>query len=263
MFKRKPRTWGRTALEFLYPRGGWWRAALYVVHRIRRLPDPAHRISRGIGAGVFVCFTPFFGLHFVLATAVAWAIRGNILAALLATFFGNPLTFPLIAELSLGIGNWILGAPGGMHLPQIVEAFSRAMGDVVRNLGALFTPAEADWGGILRFWREVLLPYFLGGLGPGMLTGVAAYFATTPVITTYQRARVKRLRKRYEKRMAEAAAKAAARAAMSGDGKSAKRGGDKKTAVTLEADLWDERGAVPALRNEPGAEARMTMKAED
>ena len=85
MFKRKPRTWGRTALEFFYPRGGWTRAALYVVHRIRRLPDPAHRISRGVAAGVFVCFTPYFGLHFVMATLIAWVIRGNILAALLAT----------------------------------------------------------------------------------------------------------------------------------------------------------------------------------
>ena len=79
-----------------------------------------------MASGVFVCFTPFFGLHFVLATAIAWAIRGNILAALLATFFGNPLTFPIIAEVSLEIGSRILGLPHDVHLPQIVEAFGRA-----------------------------------------------------------------------------------------------------------------------------------------
>ncbi|PIE06792.1 MAG: hypothetical protein CSA74_10790 [Rhodobacterales bacterium] len=212
MFKRKPRTWGRTALEFLYPRGGWWRAAIYVIHRIRRLPDPAHRISRGIGAGVFVCFTPFFGMHFVLATAIAWVIRGNIFAALLATFVGNPLTFPLIAEVSIGIGTVIVGSPDNIHLPQIVEAFSQAMGDVLRNLAALFTPAEADWRGVRRFWHDVIFPYFIGGLGPGIAAAVASYYFATPVITTYQKARVKRLRKRYEKRMAEAAARAEERA---------------------------------------------------
>ena len=210
MFKRKPRTWGRTALEVLYPRGGWTRAARYVVHRIRRLPDPAHRISRGVASGVFVCFTPFFGLHFVFATALAWAIRGNILAALLATFFGNPLTFPIIAEVSLEIGTRLLGMPHNVHLPQLVEAFSQAMGEVMRNLLAIFTADPAEWGGIGRFWDRVMFPYFIGGLAPGLATAIAAYFATTPVITAYQKRRVKQLKKRYDKRMAEATARARA-----------------------------------------------------
>ncbi len=210
VFKRKPRSWGRTALEFVYPRGGWTRAALYVVHRIRRLPDPAHRISRGVAAGVFVCFTPFFGLHFVLATAIAWAIGGNILAALLATFFGNPLTFPIIAEVSLEIGTRILGLPDNIHLPQIVEAFSRAMGEVWANVLAVFTSEHTEWHGLGRFWDRVMWPYFIGGIGPGLFVSVIAYFVTTPVITAYQRQRVKRLKKRYEKRLAEAAARAEA-----------------------------------------------------
>lgn len=207
MFKRKPRTWGRTALEFFYPRGGWTRAAVYVIHRIRRLPDPAHRISRGVAAGVFVCFTPFFGLHFVLAATVAWAIRGNMLAALLATFFGNPLTFPIIAELSLEIGSRLLGLPHTAHLPQIIDAFSHAMRDIGHNLMAVFTADQADWRGLGVFWQRILFPYFVGGLAPGFITALVAYFATTPVITAYQKGRVKRLKKRYEKRMAEAAAR--------------------------------------------------------
>lgn len=208
MFKRNPRTWGRTFLEFFYPRGGWTRAARYVIHRIRRLPDPAHRISRGVAAGVFVCFTPFFGLHFVLAALIAVVIRGNVLAALLATFFGNPLTFPIIAEMSLEIGTRLLGLPDNIHLPQIFEAFSHALGDIWRNLLASVTAEQADWHGFGRFWDRIMLPYIVGGLAPGLVVSTAAYFATTPVITAYQKTRVKRLKKRYEKRMAEAAARA-------------------------------------------------------
>lgn len=210
MFKRKPRTWGRTFLEFFYPRGGWTRAARYVIHRIRRLPDPAHRISRGVAAGVFVCFTPLFGLHFLTAALIAWVIRGNILAALLATFVGNPLTFPLIAEISLELGSRILGLPNDMHLPQVVEAFSHALGDIWRNVKAVFTPEVAHWHGFGRFWQRVMLPYLVGGIAPGLVAAVVSYFVTTPVITAYQKSRVKRLKKRYEKRMAEAAARAEA-----------------------------------------------------
>ncbi|HHC29193.1 MAG TPA: DUF2062 domain-containing protein [Rhodobacterales bacterium] len=209
MFKRNPRTWFRAGLEFFYPRGGWYRAARYVVHRIRRLPDPAHRISRGIAAGVFVCFTPFFGLHFVTAALIAWIIRGNVLAALLATFVGNPLTFPLIAELSLDLGSRLMHLPMDMHLPQVIEAFGRATHDIWHNFLALFTSEQADWHGVSRFWHRVLLPYLVGGLMPGLGAAFIAYGLSRPVITAYQKARIKRLKKRYDKRMAEQAARLA------------------------------------------------------
>lgn len=220
MFKRNPRTWARAVLEFFYPRGGWYRASRYVIHRIRRLPDPAHRISRGIAAGVFVCFTPFFGLHFLTATIIAWAIRGNILAALLATFVGNPLTFPFIAELSLDLGSRILGQPVDMHLPQVVEAVGHGLWDLWNNFLAIFTPRHAEWGGIRYLFQRVFLPYTVGGLMPGLGAALIAYGLANPVITAYQKARIKRLKKRYEKRMAEQAARLAEQeqAAANGEG---------------------------------------------
>jgi uncharacterized protein (DUF2062 family) len=214
VFKRNPRSSARIVLEFFYPRGGWYRAARYAIHRIRRLPDPAHRISRGIAAGVFVCFTPFFGLHFATAALIAWVIRGNILAALLATFVGNPLTFPVIAEISLDLGSRLLGLPVDMHLPQVIEAVGSAFIDLWRNFLAIFTPRHADWQGITHLFWRVILPYTVGGAGPGLVAAIAAYVIANPVIAAYQKARVKRLRKRYEKRMAERAAEAEAREAL-------------------------------------------------
>ncbi|MCX8509052.1 MAG: DUF2062 domain-containing protein, partial [Rhodobacteraceae bacterium] len=98
VFRRRDRRPVLRALtELIFPRGGWKRATQYVIHRLRRLPDPPHRIARGIFAGVFISFTPFFGFHFFGAIAIAMVLRGNVLAALLATFFGNPVTTPLIA----------------------------------------------------------------------------------------------------------------------------------------------------------------------
>lgn len=88
---------------------GWTRAFHYVKHRVRRLPDTPERIARGIWAGVFTTFTPFYGLHFVVAALVGKAMRGNLLAALMATFFGNPLTYVPIGIASLKTGHWLLG----------------------------------------------------------------------------------------------------------------------------------------------------------
>ena len=200
VFKRRtPRTYYQAVTESLYPRGGWRRAAWYVWHRLRRLPDPAHKISRGIACGVFVSFTPFFGMHFVFAAALAWLVNGNLMAALLATFFGNPLTFPFIAAVSMELGSWILGQPS-IPLPFVVSAFSDAAVELWRNLIAIFTPDTTQWGGLARFFSRVFMPYLVGCLLPGLAIGTAAYFLSNPLLSAYQKARVARLKKKFAKK---------------------------------------------------------------
>lgn len=206
MFKRRTkRSWSRQVADFLYPPGGFVRALRYVGYRLRRLPDPAHKISRGIAVGIFVCFTPFFGFHFLISAFLAWLIRGNVLAALLATFFGNPLTFPVIASLSVQLGYDILGIPGMVSLPRVFNAFSQAGLSLWRNLAATVTGEPANWEGMATFFHFVFLPYLVGGLLPGLLCSVLAYALSRPLITAYQKARIARMKKSYEKRRRKAA----------------------------------------------------------
>lgn len=171
----------------------------YVAYRLRRLPDPAHKISRGIAAGVFASFTPFFGMHFVIAAFLSWVMRANILAALLATFVGNPLTFPLIAAVSMEVGSLILDQRG-LPLPLVLSSFSEAANDLWRNFVAMFTEDPARWGGLRVFFERVFLPYLVGGIMPGIAAGVSAYFLANPVIVAYQKARLSRLKKKFAKK---------------------------------------------------------------
>ena len=201
VFKRRnPRTLLQRMADGLYPKGGWTRAASYVMHRLRRLPDPPHKIARGIAAGVFISFTPLFGFHFIFAALLALAMQGNVLAALLATFVGNPLTFPIIATVSLEIGSWMLGTPGGAPLPEIVEGFSRASLELWRNLVAMFTDDVAHWDRLGTFFHRVFLPYLVGGIVPGVIAGVVAYWLALPAVTAYQKRRQKKLMERAIKR---------------------------------------------------------------
>ncbi|MEM9709960.1 MAG: DUF2062 domain-containing protein [Pseudomonadota bacterium] len=205
VFKRRtPRSWLQFIAEGFWPRGGWARASRYVVHRLRRLPDPAHKISRGIAAGVFTSFTPFFGLHFLMSAVLAWCLRGNILAALLATFVGNPLTFPLIASIATEIGSWMLGTPH-MPLQGIWQSFSNASVELWRNGAALFTSDTANWGRLEAFFDVVFLPYLIGGLFPGFVAAFAAYYLSHPLIMAYQKTRIKRQKARAKRRMAKQA----------------------------------------------------------
>lgn len=206
VFRRRDRRPLTTAVsEFFFPRGGWTRAAQYVAHRLRRLPDPPHRIARGVFAGVFISFTPLFGLHFIGAWLIAWALRGNILAALLATFFGNPLTTPVIAITSIELGHWMLGTASTVGFAEITGFFADATGEIWQNIYAIFTPAEMTWDNLKEFFDGIFLPYLIGGIVPGILVAIICYYATLPVVGAFQKIRDRQRRERIEKALEKSA----------------------------------------------------------
>lgn len=196
IFKRRDRRpiW-QIVFDFVYPRGGWGRAFEYVKHRVRRLPDTPEKISRGIWAGVFTTFTPFYGLHFIVAAVIARVMRGNILAALLGTFFGNPLTYLPIAVASLSTGHFLLGTRPNQDLDRsIADNFAGASSDLFHNFEALFSAAAMDWHGLSEFYDEVFFPYMIGGVIPGVIVATIAYYLSVPLIRVYQNRRRKILR---------------------------------------------------------------------
>ena len=212
MFKRKPRSYSQRASDIVYPRGGWGRAIQYTLHRVRRLPDQPHRIGRGVAAGVFISFTPLFGIHLLGAMAVGWAIGGNVLAAVIGSLVGNPVTIPFIAVLSLRLGRWMLGVEGSMAPTAIFEAFSQATRQLTHNVLSIFDERVAHWDRLGHFWDTIFLPYLVGGFGPGLLTAIAFHYMTVPLVRRFQARRAEGLARRARLR-AEADAALYARAA--------------------------------------------------
>jgi uncharacterized protein (DUF2062 family) len=198
VFKRRNKqTYSQWIAEFLYPRKGWRRGIDYVSYRIKRLPDTPHKIALGIACGTFVTFTPLFGLHFFLAWFLALMLRGNVLAAILGTFVGNPITFPFIAASSYQLGLTILG----MRKKETVwvklrESFEEAFITIWSNFKSLFGYEKSSWDGFVEFLQNVFLPYLIGGIIPGIVTAVVMYFFSKPLIATYQKRRRLKLRER-------------------------------------------------------------------
>ncbi|KCV82183.1 hypothetical protein ATO10_07332 [Actibacterium atlanticum] len=211
VFKRRDkRSWIQIVLEFIYPRGGWQRAFYYMRHRVRRLPDSPERIARGIFAGVFTAFTPFYGLHFVIAALIARVMNGNMLASLAGTFFGNPLTYIPIGVVSLKVGHFLRGTEFEDEVDDsLVDKFFGAGQDLLVNFGALFTDRDADWARLSQFFDEVFLPYLVGGIVPGIIAGVVCYYLSVPVIAAYQKRRAGKIKKKLEELREKAARKKA------------------------------------------------------
>lgn len=208
VFKRRdPRSILRLVGEVFWPRGGWLRAAHYVKHRMRRLPGTPEQIARGVFAGVFASFTPFFGLHFLVAAVLAKVMQGSIIAGLLGTFFGNPLTYVPIAIISLQTGHWMLGTSmRGTVDDSLFSKFAAAAGDLWHNVKAMFTAEQAHWSELHRFYDDVFFPWMVGSIIPGVLCATLCYYLSVPVIRAYQKRRLARMRKKMEKLREQAGA---------------------------------------------------------
>lgn len=204
--RRRPLSVVQKLRLILLPPRGWLRPVQYLRHRLLRLPDEPQRIARGLACGIFVSFTPLFGFHFLLAAACAWLVRGNVMAAFLGTAVGNPITFPLIAALSVEIGRMLTGMGGGdVPAHQIVSAFILAGDAVGQNLVATVTPEETRWAGLGRFFHGMFVPYLAGGVLLGLGAALAGYWLCLPVVRKVHALRSRRRRICAERRRAGAA----------------------------------------------------------
>jgi uncharacterized protein len=113
LFKSRHRpTVLQRARLLLWPRVSFVRSARYTMKRIMRLKASPHAIAVGCAAGVFASITPLIGVQMVMAGAIALILRGSIAAAMLATLFGNPLSWPVIWWATYALGSAMIGQPG-------------------------------------------------------------------------------------------------------------------------------------------------------
>jgi len=141
--------------------------------------------------GVFTTFTPFYGFHFLFAAAMAKLLNGNILAALLGTFFGNPLTYVPIGVVSLQTGHFLMGHKWESHAVErsLGGKFLDAWRDLRDNIMARFTGQDADWSNLHIFYQEVFFPWLIGGIAPGLVTAMVTYYLSLPLVIAYQKRR--------------------------------------------------------------------------
>ena len=204
MFKRRER---RSILRFFYEVifsfKGISRAIEYVTIRLKRIPDTPHKISLGMSCGIFASFTPLFGLHFLIAGLLSYLLRANVLASLIGTFVGNPITFPIITVFNLKLGEWILGSSeyssgdGG----KIFEGFLDFIFLIYKSFFTEGSIGENNVPRMNEFLNGVFIPYSLGGLILGIFIAVVSYFLLRPLVATYQKKRSALKAKRFKKKL--------------------------------------------------------------
>ncbi len=124
-----------------------------------------HCLALGFAAGAFASFTPFIGFHFLLAAALAFLVRGNLIASAVGTVVGNPITFPAIWLATYNVGALTLGtAPRQEVNMEGATEFS------IWTDGP-YSVAVNAWASL----EPVLLPMCVGAVPLGLFFGVIFY----------------------------------------------------------------------------------------
>ena len=192
--RRKPLSVLKQLRAVIWPNRGFRRLFSYLFQRIIRLPGTPASIASGFASGVAASFTPFLGLHFILAGALAMLFRGNVLASAIGTFFGNPWTFILIWLADYEVGLRVINAFGyGTDLDVLsIDELVAIMGNVVRFLS--FT-RNLSWADLLRDIEQVFMPILIGGTVLGAIAWVISFLLTLWAVKGWRLHRAKRLLK--------------------------------------------------------------------
>jgi len=146
--------------------------------RLLALDDPPERTALAFSIGVFIAFSPFLGLHTILATLLALLFRFNKVAIYAGTFVNNPfLTLVPIIAASYAIGAFALGRP--LRIP--------AAGIELLKDPHLLT---ADY--YRRLFREswdIVWPFTIGGLVLSVVCSLVAYPVTSALLRAKRRAK--------------------------------------------------------------------------
>jgi uncharacterized protein (DUF2062 family) len=146
--------------------------------RLLAIDDPPERTALAFSIGVFIAFSPFLGIHTIMATLIAFAFRFNKIAIYTGTFINNPfLTLVPIIVVSYGVGALVLGKPlrippEGIELlqnPQLLTA------DYYRRLS-------------VQGWH-VVLPFTVGGMILSVVCSLVAYPLTLRALRARQKRR--------------------------------------------------------------------------
>lgn len=133
------------------------------------LDGTPHAVGLGVATGVFAAFLPIFGLQMLSAALMAHVARASVGAAILGTFIGNPLTWPMMWAGSYGLGAIVLGTGGELTSEEQLEALRRLWTASAQTMPEVIEASR------VAFW-SVLKPLTLGSIPLGLTTAAVFYY---------------------------------------------------------------------------------------
>jgi uncharacterized protein (DUF2062 family) len=155
-----------------------WR--ILVLDLLGRAESP-ERVAAAIGLGVAIGFSPFVGLHLILALALAVLLRLNKIDALLGTLAGQVPTWGVVFPIGYRVGHALL-QHGHRLRPMNLQYVLHC------DLGCLLHPiatARLVFGP--RAFVPRLTAFLVGTMIVAIVLGLIAFVVTRAILQLYHR----------------------------------------------------------------------------
>lgn len=164
----------------------WLIRKCFPAHQLKRLRASPHEVALGCAVGVFVSITPLLGAQMLIAAFLAGLLRASVPAAVLGTFFGNPVSWPIIWTSTYAMGLQMIRLDGVLdasHIEQNVTLLWAAL--LERSPELLDASAALLW--------PLLLPMMAGSLPLGLLAAAVFYYISRNITRGWQAHRMTQL----------------------------------------------------------------------
>lgn len=142
-----------------------------ILWKLASIEGSHHSIAMGVAVGIFISVTPTIPFHTLFAIILAFFIKANKKAAIIAVWFSNPITIPLFYAGAYYAGTFIMGIDHS-NIQLIYTLLDKLQSDIGLNAK---TVALADF-----FKAELSIFYamIVGGIVLGIIPGIISYFLT-------------------------------------------------------------------------------------
>jgi uncharacterized protein (DUF2062 family) len=154
------------------------RRVLDATRQVLHLDDPPSRLALALAVGVFIGFTPIWGLQTLLALGVAVACGLNRAATVAGAWLNLPWIAPFVYAGAFKIGTLVVPDPDGVR-----TAWMTAL---------LEHPGQLTLRDLVPLLQEVSLVLLVGTTLLGGIAAGATYVVALNAITRHRRRRVSR-----------------------------------------------------------------------
>jgi uncharacterized protein (DUF2062 family) len=164
-----------------------WRRFRERVAAVLHLDEEPSRLAAGLGVGVFIGVTPFYGLHTLLALIAAFVFRLNKAATITGAWINLPWFAPFVYGFCLTLGEAILSG----DFRSFSWASLGSLADVARRY-LRASPREQAGNFLQLLWDMLFVaskPLFVGTTVVGLVLGVVTYFIALEAIRDVRRLR--------------------------------------------------------------------------
>lgn len=124
-----------------------------LLKQVLHLQESPQRTALAFAIGIFIGFSPVYGLHTVMVIVCSWALRLNLLALMAGAFLNNPWTVVPILGATYWVGALLLG----------------------RSDSPSFDWHDVSFTAIYEQVMPYAAPFFLGGCVLSFLGAAVAY----------------------------------------------------------------------------------------